>query len=492
MKSRVSIILAVMVLLLAEFSPLEAEGCCGGPNYTITVNGISGIVTNSIGVTRPNERVEVKICPADLINYEYTIEKTAEKLQEGFSIVGVGSVFDLVSGGAAVAIGGESAAARLSAQVDADSKRLLDEYWAIRKEIGSRREMVLNAIESVKNVASGNLFQGINNCDAWPQKLQDVAGNGVNTPPFYQQHKDQSDALESLEKRRQVLLTQIDDIKLTSLASGQAASNDFLEALKQDVDGLAGEISTLQTTLDSTRDQVDRWSKIMSHNPTPTLSQLFLMPETSARYTIGIKRKPITPLSRKELTETDPAKIQPMQFATTTFENRALHRFNISMGMAAVGRQDSKDFEVASSLDADGNTAYHVREAKQDEAEFEAATFLGIYFNKVDNYDPNRGRAWMVMLGTEISASPTDFFLGLGLDTPRGVIFGFGLTEYEGVTPAKGWKVGQVIPTIQPPSTDAGKPRIAAVPKQRKDTIGAYLFLGFRPSIFKAFLDRRK
>lgn len=494
MKRYISFALAVTLPLLGGLlsNPLKAEVYVDKADKSVTVNGLTGEVSNPINVARPQQLIEVKVCPADLINYEYSIEKTKEeKLQEGFSIVGVGPVFDIVSGGGDAALGKGSAAARLTAEANADSKLLLDEYWSLRKAIVERRTAVDDAVKIVGTAASGILFQGVKGCDSWPQVIQIVAGNGTNTPPFFAVYDAQSVEVRKLEDHRQDILTKIEDIRLTNLAQNLTEGGDFLDALKQDVDVLNGAISPLQTALDTARDHVVRWSTIMLRNPAPALSQIFLMPETSTRYTIGVKRKPITPLSRKEQTETDPAKVQLIQFASTTFENRALHRFNISLGMVAVGRQDNRDFEVVSSLDADNNPVYHVREAKRDEVEIEAATFLGIYFHPVDNYNPTRPAAWMVMLGTEISASPTDFFLGLGRDTRQGVIFGFGLTEYEGITPAKGWKVGQVIPTITT-GADAGKPKIATVPKQKKDTIGAYLFLGFRPSIFKAFLDRRK
>lgn len=498
MKSRASLLFIVTVLLLigVESAPLKAADGPRSPDYTIAINGISGKVTHPIEVVRPKELVEVKVCPADLINYEYTIEKTKEeKLQEGFSIVGVGPVFDLVSGRASVALegaidlkGGECA------KVKEDD--LLTCYKVLRQKIKVQQDEVKKAVADVEAVSSGRALYEKVDCDQmpvkWPAEITKMAALVNGKPAFHATYKAQSDVLGDLEKDRQMLVARIEDEQLQPVADGKTA-NALLGQLSTALEAIKGPIAALQNILDNARDLTDRWANIISDKE-PKVVQTFLMAETSARVTIGVKRKPLTPKARKDqdLTEADPTKIQPIQFATTTFENRAWHRFNISMGMVGVGRSDNKDFEVASSLGADGNTAYHIRESKRDEVEFEAATFLGIYFKQVDNYDPERPAAWMVMLGTEISASPSDFFLGLGRDTRQGVVFGFGVTEYEGVSPGKGWKVGQEVPAITGTGADAGKPKVATIPKEKKDTLGAYLFVGFRPSIFKAFLDRRK
>ncbi len=89
------------------------------------------------------------------------------------------------------------------------------------------------------------------------------------------------------------------------------------------------------------------------------------------------------------------------------------------------------------------------------------------------------------MLGTEISSSPSEFFVGVGKDTAKGLAFGVGLTEYDRTRLVDGFDVGQSV------AVNASGTPFAPI-TETESTVGAYAFLGFRPSIFRALLDRRK
>lgn len=484
---------ALIVLVLCMMAACIGSWPVCAKQLTIKINGVTGQVIESLDVARPGDQVKVEVCPADLINYEYTIEKTEVKLSEGFSIVGVGTVFEPTSGVGTVPTGKAPEPKGLAAVPEDDvGKELLKDFRSLREKIGNERKQVVQALEPVVKASTGQLFAGATNCQPWPTEIQTLAGNGVSDPPFFSTYDTRVEGLNELEAERQGLLARIKDIQLVNLLAGKEKSTTFLDALQQEIEAIQGEISSLKRDLDSARTLVDRWAKILGHHGEPKLTETFLMPQASTRFTIGVKRKPITPESRNELpVGTEVAKIESSLIATTTFENRALHRFNVSLGMAGAWRENSRDFEVAPSFGSDGNVAFHVREVKQDELETEAAAFLGIYLGAaVDNFNPERKPAFMLMLGSDISSSPSDFFLGVGLDTPLGVVVGIGLTEYEGISLADGWRVNQEV--LQGTGDQAGKPKVATIPKQKDDALGAYVMLGFRPSIFKAFLDRRK
>jgi hypothetical protein len=302
-----------------------------------------------------------------------------------------------------------------------------------------------------------------------------------------------------LERRRKGLLAIIEDLELLGKLPPEPkqparVNADFLSQLKQSVGSLKSGTETMMTALAEARKKVDRWARIIALHPEPKLQQTFLMPQLSNRISVSVSRTPITPESRNETPpNTEVAKIEPSVIAVTTFESRALSHFNVSLGMVGAWRGDDRDFEIVPSVNPAGEIKHHVRETKRNAIITDAAAFLGLYLNRegVDQFDPARPRALMLMLGSEISSAPKTFFLGLGLDSRQGFVGGIGITEYEGVSLADGWKVGQEVETI---TTMAGerKPILATLPKRKEDAWGGYLFVGFRPSIFRAFLDRRK
>lgn len=493
--------MSVLTVAALVITTLSAPGKLAAVEHEIRINGLAGNVEQPLDVARPGDKVFVKICPADLINYEYTIEKGEEALKESFPIVGVGTEFQPTSGAQVPALGPTSLSEQdLEAVKDPMDREILTAYLALRTAVAAERAAVSETVGDVDRIRSRPLFESSATCKhnvvPWPADLQmltkrrDENGKkGGTVSSFFETYDNHVRNLGELDASILSLLARIQDRDLLGSLAGAAVSQ-FRADLRRELQSLQGEVQSLRTTLNQARDIVERWAKILTLHPEPVLRQSYLMPKTSFRYTITVKRKPITAQARREAPEgTDPAKIEPPVIAATSFENRALYHFNVSLGMVGAWRDENRDFEVAPSLDAQGAVVHHVREIKRDETETKPAAFLGLYLNRrgVDLFDPARRPTVMVMLGSEISSSPKDFFLGFGVDTRQGIVAGIGVTEYESVSPAPGWEVGQVIAT----GTD-GKPKLATVPKVRKDELGFYAFLGFRPSIFRAFLDRRK
>ena len=490
-------IYATLVLAVLGASPLAADTECGD-NCTIKVNGLSGKVDERFRVVRPGKLVTVIVCPADLIDYEYTIEPTQQEvLQENFSIVGEPPTFKFPS------VAKEAAAVKppppppLEAlglkEKDNDPDWLsLQAFRTLRADLDTARKAVNALTGDVSATASSLFASDPKGCEGWPANLI------KQVTSFTSEYPGHAVELEDLNDRAKNLLRGLDDRDLRDkLANPAIKPSPFRTDLRQAIEDLQATIKELEDNLAAASKMVDRWKEVMAAHPEPRLEQTFLMAPVSARYTISVQRKPITPEGLKSeppSVGTDLTKIEASTIASVRFEDRALYRFNLSLGMAGVWRGDNREFTAAPSLDSDNNVTYHVRESNHDSTKVEGAAFLGIYIGKgVDNFNPTRSIAPMVMIGTEISASPSEFFVGLGVDFPSGVVLGAGLTEYQSVSLGKGWKVGQVVPF----KTDSnGKPTtdlvVSTIPTVKKNAVGAYLFLGFRPSIFRAFLAARK
>lgn len=499
MRNVESFIAAAITALLAC-----APGSLAATEHIIVINGLTGDVKPHAAVVRPDDKVViVKVCPADLINYDYEIKEEHQDLKESFPIVGVGTVTQATSG-AVPAVGrstlSEKELEALIQKSEEDDelereRKLLNSYIELRNTIAEQRKKVVDAIEKV-NRAGVSLLDANMGCDQWPNEITSITRNSEKPPEgsFFKDYKELNAALDNLDKMRQDLITTIIDLDLLDSLNKVTDRSQFRSDLRTQLDLLAGELQALRTSLNNAHLVVSRWQSILAVKPAPVVTDRVDLTYTSARFTVSVARKPITPESQREVPPgTEVAKIEPSIIAVTSFENRALHRFNVSLGMVGTLREDSRDFEITPAVAGDGTVTFRVRETKRDEWKADATAFLGIYLGRgVDNFNPARGVALMLMLGSEISASPSSFFLGIGFDSPKGVVAGFGLTEYEGIDLAPGWEVGQEIPRLAETGENALKPRVATVPKVRQDTMGFYAFLGFRPSIFRAFLDRRK
>lgn len=470
----------IAVVFVASLLPGTSSRLGAIEDHVIMVNGLSGAVTpGSLTIARPGDTVTVRVCPADLINYSYSIDKAKEEaLTETFPIVGVTTAPSKATG----AVSQAAIGARISKQPLKTDEDFLNTFLTLRDDLAQQRRQVNSALDTI-GLAMASLSSLSGSCDAWPKLIQDATG--TQSESFSTKAKDRGNDIDGLEVRLQDFLAAIDEHNLQAESSG-GKSSTFLNDLSTKAATFQAAITDMRKSLSSGSKIVDRWSRIIALHPMPKLEQKFPMPQTSTRISFSVSRTPITDAARNEAPEgTEPAKVAASVIATTTVENRAYHRFNVSLGMVGTWKKDNVDFDIAPSVDSASSVTFHVRQTKKDQFGTEAAAFLGIYLHQIDPFADPRPPAWMVMLGSEISSSPKDFFVGLGLDTKQGVVFGFGITEYQSVDLAQGLKPGQEVPGMN------GKP-LFSLSKSNKDTIGGYLFLGFRPSIFRAFLDSRK
>lgn len=495
-----SILAAFVLVSLYGNSALLAVAPCRptGINPDICINGLTGKVEYSLPTAaRPGTTVTVAVCPADFIHYDFTVTKADEALKEATILVGIEPPTPKGTAGSTLSLAIVPEETRNSIlnsmAMKSREHELLQAYVDLREKIKNELPQVNKVVASVNNAFIGAIFPS--DCSAWPSQVAALAGDPGTVPPFFANYDQETRRVSDLEDQRQKLGAQLDDIKLAvttkslSLKSEDVVAPDFLTGLITAVAKLQTPIANMQSALDDARKTVGGWSRVIALHPQPMLVQSYLMPQLSTRFTISVLRKPVPPPTQNEAdSNAVTTKIEPSVIAVTSFESHAFAHFNISLGMTGTWRNDDRDFDIVPSTDAAGNISFHVREIHRTASAFDAAAFLGLYLNPqgVDQFGP-RGRAWMLMIGSEISSSPKNFFLGLGVDSKQGVIFGFGVTEYEGVRLANGWRVGQEIA-----ATADHKPVLSTVGKVRKDTIGGYLFLGFRPSIFRAFLDSRK
>jgi hypothetical protein len=194
-------IYATLMLALLGRPLLAADTECTG-DCTIRINGLSGKVEQRFDVARPGKRVTAIVCPADLIDFQYTVEKTEEQLQENFSIVGVQPEFKPTGGSQMVPLSQTSlkATGAKDAGPDWDS---LQEFWAIRTDLDKARKAV-NALNGEVSGVASSLFAGNpSGCDQWPSNLQ----NQVTTFPA---NYNVSETPQLSEKRRVAALDKMD------------------------------------------------------------------------------------------------------------------------------------------------------------------------------------------------------------------------------------------------------------------------------------------
>lgn len=294
-------------------------------------------------------------------------------------------------------------------------------------------------------------------------------------------------ALRDFETQLDLLSRDLNALLLGSPAS--ESESNRLERLKAAILALEERHTEIKSDLDKALDTTDRWRQVLNLYPTPVRSVTFPMDRVSARITLQVERTPVSNAGLALSSElADPKKIPTTILKSITFENRALHRFNFTLGLVGVDRKDDRAFGIVSTINDDQTLTHTVAETDSTSFDPDVGAFLGIYLGKrVDPFDPERGYRPMLMLGTEVSSSPDTFFLGLGLDGPHGMVFGLGLTKYTGVDLADEWRVGQTVP-----SGMDGKPLVATPPVVKGDDVGFYALVGFRPAILRAFLKLRK
>ena len=471
---------------------------------TVVINGISGeIIENPMtkpnleaNIVRPGDAVKVKIVNANLIHYKYEIiQSSNEELSINYSIAGFGVVGDLQ-------------AIDTSGFLPDSKASIMDVFKQIEispsPQLSDLLKDYLNTTQQVTNIGmliSKEVYkiQKINdNIDGiWPRQPEDDWPSDLEETIDYVKLSDglteicqQIDSTKLklsyfiLENSRKLLsATDTETKKLEN-------ENKFAEVLNAHSEINKNKIGELQNLLDKTQKMLDRWASIIKAHPKPVLTQSFPTDQISRRYTIKIQRTALSEEAQAIQQSTDKdekGKILPSTIASFSFESHAWHRLNVSLGLAGVYKPDCREYSIVPSISDDGTKTFSVQESKKSQFSICPVASLGIYFNRVDYYNPDRPPAWMGILGVEISSSPKQYFAGLGVDFKGGWLIQAGFTHYSGTTLSDDWKVDQAVP-----STDDGKALVETVPVKSRDNIGAFFSVSFRPGIFKAFSSLQK
>lgn len=515
----VTFLLSVFLAVTTALPSQADELCTAAATCEVTVDGITGKVADgtscklvSTGAARPStcqwptvypgDKALVKIQRANLIHYAYDLEISKENLSLVYPVVGVGEI-----SGTESLRGAETPTLRGAGSVDGKAPAELDldglkkAYAFLSPKLvdltgdGTQR---IDPIETLNRSGNGE-WTGVTS--GWPTTY------GTSATAFFGTGNSSLDTLRTgiagFEATSRALAQRA--VTLSILNPPAAANPTSLAAdpytiLKSRFDELAQNAQKLQEALTRAELAVRRWQGIIESNPGAVIEKTFLVDRKSQRYTVTVKRLPLTEVAKATEqraantavagTGTTPASAPApatSTLASISFEGHAWHHFNVSLGLAETFRPAAGAYAVVSTIGGDGMATFHVRRSEKNELSTEPVALLGVYFNRIDNYDLSRKPAWMATLGTEISASPKTFLLGVAVDWPSGFVLGFGLLEYDKVRLAEGWKDGQEVPR----KTD-GTALLTTVPTNKKDSVGAYVTLAFRPGVFKAFWDRRK
>lgn len=479
---------------------------------TITINGVTGQVTGgSSAPYGPDQFVEVRIAPANLIAYAYTVTVDNSEQLKAF-------IPPIVGAADATVTPGRSGPFDFTLDLDLfqralpANKSLIDEYRATRRLV---QDLVEDTGESIVAVdeAERRIDRALaaSSTVVWPPELDSTRslfligafGSDDLTPRAavvlpqvaLDQLRNTGEGIcsaNSLCQRAavaaravQTLQDHIEDAKLrdASAQPDQTKRQDF-SLIEDAAEALATAVTTVRSGLARTRDRVDRWKAITTRYATPQLSQRVLIDRVSRRYVVTVTRRPVNaPL---------PATGQPdtaaERLASTMFEGHTLSRLLFATGIGVLYRPDVRTFEVQTRLDGD-TKKFFVAQKSSTKTEFKPMMTIGAYLKPVDNFVVNE--KWtprtFVSVGTELATSPSTYLLGAGLDFPAGVTLNGGITSYEGSDLGEGYIIGQEIPGTGTGADRAPLVSTAALPLRTRRLVGYYISVQFRPAIFSAF-----
>lgn len=483
----------LLVLLLPPPSQAQISKPCtvtvqvDGLDQTQAVQALPGGCVRTWPVLHPGDSVVVKVVRAHLLHYRYEVKITEEEeLDALYGVVGVGELpdSDTQSFSGAVATPGVPIRPLVSPTVSSLAQQLAQ----ARQDISAAKAAATALIDDFEKVDRkvAEPWAAHPRKSTWPGDY----GNAVTA--FFDPARGYEVVRASLNQGWSTAQAGQDAVFLLLALQ----KDDQLDRFQAQFQALISEAQAAVGALDRTAIRVRRWQVILARDP--VVEQTFLVDRRSKRYTVAIFREPLSDTVRQ--LEPDSGGIAPIQtggtgnatvqktaFASFSYEGHALHRFNVSLGAAALYRPDKKTYSIDSQIGVDNAVYFHVRESVASEYGIEPVAMIGTYFRPVDNYNPERKPAWMITVGTEISSSPTTYMLGLAWDHNPGFGLAFGITRYEKTELADGWKPGQTVP-IKPDGT----PVLQTVPTRKDDGIGVYTAFVFRPAIFGAFWKARK
>jgi hypothetical protein len=458
-----------------------------GLDQTQTVQPLPAGCTRTWPVLHPGDSVVVQVVRAHLLHYRYEVKITEEEeLEALYGVVGVGELQDAATQSFSGAVATPST--KITPLANPTVASLEQQLRQARQEISDAKAAataLINAFEKVDRQVAEPWTRHASTT-TWPSEYGNAVTAFLDPNVGYEKIRADLNTAWSTAQAGQ-------DAVFVLLA---LRKDEQLDRFQGQFQALIAEAQAALGALDRTAIRVRRWQGILARKP--LVEQTFLVDRRSKRYTVGVFREPLSD-AVKQLEPDDgiapiqtagtgsAAAPQKAAFASFAYEGHALHRFNVSLGAAALYRPDKKTFSIDSRIGADNAVSYYAQESVASEYGIEPVAMIGTYLRPVDNYDPDRKPAWMITVGTEISSSPGTYMLGLAWDHNPGFGVAFGLTRYEKTEPAEGWRVGQTVPT----KAD-GTPVLQTVPTRKDDGFGVYTAFVFRPAIFSAFWKARK
>lgn len=464
----------------------------------VVVDGISGEITypdGPIPILYPKDKVKVILKNINLVHYAYKISIGQEELKMAYPIVGVGDGFVVQSSDSESFVQDEEASEK---SLEAISKgrwapedfiKVFDRFEVLKMQSNALIKRV-NATIAVVETAETRVNQSHLNyqpaIDTFNKKFCDHLAD-------FQKYNSTLAALRTYYDRLVLLIS-------LGVIQPPESFNLSQLGLNSKMDNLRTSLSNSYAGLLTTQKQVQHWESILAAHPSAQLTQSFTVGRGNHRYTIQILRKPVTASAQAALQTQFNQGIAPPEggdekkaesdyqvLASFSYEGHTRHRFNLSVGLAYLDKQDDRTFAVQETPnDADG-LDYFLREATSEQQVMVPVAQLGMYFKPFDPFDPQDKVGWMFNLGTEISDKPDYYFAGLSMDTHWGMTVGFGIFTYEGTELAEGWQLGDSIAV----DTMSMMPIISDIPTQKSTELGSYVHLSFRPSIFKKFWAER-
>jgi len=245
---------------------------------------------------------------------------------------------------------------------------------------------------------------------------------------------------------------------------------------------------------------LDRWLFIKKINKEPVISQKLVLGDSPKKYIVSVTWKKIndpkisSPIRYLYPEVTSEAKKESgeeeiLKKITLEIYGHTKSYFNFNLGLAQYNLPYDNSYSFQ-SIYSDSNIMYEISKNNlRAPTKFYMALgiyFLGFsesldFFPGVDELDTkSKNLNIMLMIGSNISAPPKNFMIGLGLDHKAGFNLNVGIATYTATFLNDSWNEDQVI-------TQAIKSVVVSPPTHTSTKVGGFVSIGFRPQIFGFF-----
>lgn len=481
--------------LLSVIRPSPHADCSPSPRL-FEIDGITGEIQMSPDedLFSPNDSIEIRIQRANLIHYKYEIVlKDEEEVVRVHNVVGLGPVAETNRQAMHLLMALSSVKppqdTTLGTAPPDSARHVVGKLVALHKQYWSLQDSVTAVVDSLMKVNETQEWDEHNGCE-WPAQY-DVASNFLESrwPDFQRKFSSLNAGLNRLE-------LEVDTIRIRAKAEKDVAAT----LLHTKIDTLRRQIQALAEALADVRSVAQRWLYVTKTNRQPVVSYILTTGPTSAEYTIRINRIPVSGFARNLTTDVavrqaSNSRIAPADttiLALLEVENRAKSRYNVTLGLAGIYLPQARSYSVARQApapdqDSEASPVFKITETERSTFAAKPVITLGIYPQMFDALsDRWEDARLMVLIGSEISTSPDRFLLGLGLDTPIGLVLQAGVTPYTRKRLAGGWQAGSLVPV-----DSSGAPILSTetVPLKSRSDLGFFFTIGLRPVIFQNLLD---